>query len=201
MRVINLAGGPGSGKSTTAAGLFNLMKLSGFKVELVTEVAKDLTYDEAFAVRANQLLVFAEQEHRIRRLAKAGIEWVITDSPLFIGLAYADNRQFGTWFENLTYEVMSLYDNKFYFMNRVKPYGAYGRDQTEDEARMLDEKTLFLTELFSAGNFARIDGDELAAITIFTDMFPIELSALTVAKSTPLMPPTWTVTPLLEARP
>jgi dephospho-CoA kinase len=34
MRVINLAAGPGAGKSTTAAGLFNIMKLKGLKVEL-----------------------------------------------------------------------------------------------------------------------------------------------------------------------
>lgn len=40
--VINLIGGPGSGKSTTAAGLFFRMKSMGVRCELVTEYAKEL---------------------------------------------------------------------------------------------------------------------------------------------------------------
>lgn len=43
LKVISLWAGPGAGKSTTAAALFNLMKRERFEVELVTEVAKDWT--------------------------------------------------------------------------------------------------------------------------------------------------------------
>lgn len=42
--VINIFGAPGAGKSTTAAALFALMKLEGYKVELATEHAKDRYY-------------------------------------------------------------------------------------------------------------------------------------------------------------
>lgn len=59
--VINLIGGPGAGKSTTAAGLFFLMKCAGLKVELVTEFAKELSYDENWADLKKQLYVLAEQ--------------------------------------------------------------------------------------------------------------------------------------------
>ena len=48
MKVINLFAGPGTGKSTTAAGLFYKMKSKGYMVELVTEFAKDLVYQESF---------------------------------------------------------------------------------------------------------------------------------------------------------
>ncbi|TYO65512.1 hypothetical protein FXV83_16395 [Bradyrhizobium hipponense] len=58
--VINLIGGPGSGKSTTAAGLFFLMKLAGLKAELVVEYAKELSYDENWSTLKNQLHVLAE---------------------------------------------------------------------------------------------------------------------------------------------
>ncbi len=37
-------GGPGTGKSTSAAGLFFKMKLAQMEVELVTEYAKDLVW-------------------------------------------------------------------------------------------------------------------------------------------------------------
>jgi hypothetical protein len=41
LKVINLYSGLGSWKSTTAAGLFHLMKQDLYSVELVTEFAKD----------------------------------------------------------------------------------------------------------------------------------------------------------------
>jgi ATP:corrinoid adenosyltransferase len=45
MKVINLWAGPGAGKSTTASGLFYLMKTADMQVELVTEYAKDMTWE------------------------------------------------------------------------------------------------------------------------------------------------------------
>ena len=67
LKVINLWGEPGAGKSTVAAGLFNLMKLMGEKVELVTEYAKDLTYEKNHVSLQNQLLILATQDNRLRR--------------------------------------------------------------------------------------------------------------------------------------
>ena len=42
LKVINLFGAPGVGKSSAAAGLFYYMKRDGFSVEQVTEYAKYL---------------------------------------------------------------------------------------------------------------------------------------------------------------
>ena len=39
--IINLIGGPGSGKSTTAAGLFYKLKQMGIDCEMALEFAKD----------------------------------------------------------------------------------------------------------------------------------------------------------------
>ena len=60
LKVINLWSGPGGGKSTTAAGLFNIMKHMRLDVELVTEVAKDRVYAKDFQTLGNQLLITAE---------------------------------------------------------------------------------------------------------------------------------------------
>ena len=88
LNVINLFGGPGCGKSTTAAGLFHLMKLNEMNVELVTEYAKDLTWEERFGTLANdQLYVFAKQQKRLQVL-KNKVRYVVTDSPLILGLSY-----------------------------------------------------------------------------------------------------------------
>ena len=42
MKVINFYGGPNTGKSTKAAGMYYKMNLAGYNVELVNEFAKEL---------------------------------------------------------------------------------------------------------------------------------------------------------------
>lgn len=83
--VINLIGGPGAGKSTTAAGVFFLLKLLNVRCELVTEFAKELTYDENWSDLKRQLYVTAEQERRQRRLVDK-VDFIVTDSPLLLGV-------------------------------------------------------------------------------------------------------------------
>lgn len=46
MIVINLFGEPGAGKSTGAAYVFAMLKMNGVNAELVTEYAKDITWEE-----------------------------------------------------------------------------------------------------------------------------------------------------------
>lgn len=137
MKVINFFGGPGTGKSTTAAGLFFLMKQAHKKVELVTEYAKDLTYEDADL--SNQLALFCEQERRLRRL-QSHVDFAITDSPLILSRIYAPREFQGPAFEGLVYHFAESYDNFNVFLGRIKPYAEYGRKQTEEEARAIDAK-------------------------------------------------------------
>ena len=90
-RVINLIGGPGCGKSTTAADLYSLMKKSGQSVELVTEVAKDYVWDESYKLLRDQIFIFGQQYHNQWRL-RDRVDWVITDSPLLLNLYYSSDR-------------------------------------------------------------------------------------------------------------
>src|SRR5437879_3750008 len=108
--VINLIGGPGSGKSTTAAGLFFAMKIMGVRCELVTEYAKELVYDENWADLKRQLHVLSEQERRKRRLVDK-VSFIITDSPLLTSAAYvSDGRDFYAVQES-AHSLFAHYDN------------------------------------------------------------------------------------------
>ena len=76
MKVINLFGGPGVGKSTTASGLFYEMKKARLEVELVTEYAKDAVWEGRTSLLDDQIYIFAKQQRRISRLAAHGVKSV-----------------------------------------------------------------------------------------------------------------------------
>lgn len=168
LKVINLWAGPGAGKSTTAAGLFNVMKLKGFQVELVTEFAKDLTYDKSFSVLKDQLLVFAEQHHRLFRL-EGQVEWAITDSPLPLACIYA-NEDFRGWMSEAVLGAYNRFLNFDIFVRRVKPYAQYGRNESEAQAVALDRDIRFLWAEVAAAEHTRcwaVPGDHTAPEAIY----------------------------------
>ena len=78
MIIINLFAGPGSGKSTTCAGLFSKLKLAGINCEMVLEYAKELVWENNLETLDDQIYIFAEQLHRINRL-KNKVDVIITD--------------------------------------------------------------------------------------------------------------------------
>jgi len=89
--VIQLFGGPSAGKSTLAAELFVAMKKANIgSVELVQEYAKELVWQERFKELDNQSLVTAGQIAKIMPL-NGKVDYLITDSPLLLGLVYAKN--------------------------------------------------------------------------------------------------------------
>ena len=161
--IINLLGGPGSGKSTTAAGLFHTMKLSDFRVELVTEYAKDLTYEGRQNTLDNQLYVFAKQFHRIERI-KNQLDYIITDSPIILACLYAP-LNYPSSFERLVMDFWQMDDNKSFFINRNKKYQEYGRKHSLEESKELDRKI----QLFLENNkidYQIVNGDPYAHIEI-----------------------------------
>lgn len=161
LKVVNLWAGPGAGKSTTAAAVFNLMKRERFEVELVTEVAKALTYDKAMSKLSNQLLVLAKQEHQLRRL-QGQCEWAIVDSPFPMGTLYTDSK----WSARLLPLIDAMwedYENHSFVLQRTsKKFQAYGRNQTLDEAVALDAKIAELAIDFGAGEYPVMDADDPA---------------------------------------
>lgn len=137
MKVINIFGGPGAGKSTTAAGLFFEMKKQQLEVELVTEYAKDMTWEKRANVLSDQLYILAKQNRRLVRL-DGQVDWVITDSPLLLGLVY-QKPEYYRMFEPFVMEVFNSYDNHSFLLSRDFEYQAAGRNQTAEQAIGVDQ--------------------------------------------------------------
>lgn len=138
MKVINLYGGPGTGKSTTAADLFALMKWNNMNVELVNEYAKEITWEKRFEILEDQFYITAKQNRKLTRI-KDQVEWAVTDSPLLLALAYAKPDYLPNHFKPVIRELYDTYDNINIFLIREKQYHTLGRNQTETEARKIDQ--------------------------------------------------------------
>jgi tRNA uridine 5-carbamoylmethylation protein Kti12 len=166
--IVNLFGGPGSGKSTMAAGLFAELKESGISTELVTEYAKDKTWEEAYNVLNNQLYVFAKQHHRIWRVANK-VDVIITDSPLFLSLVYSPYED-NDILSNLVMHEIHKYSSLDVFLKRVKPYSGIGRSQTEDEAKAIDEKIQRIYRAYNSTFDLVVDGDRSSRSLIINNI-------------------------------
>ena len=151
MKVINLFGGPGSGKSTVAAGIFYKMKMQHESIELVTEYAKDLLYSDFLdQMMENQEVIFAEQNFRTQRLLDKGVDWVVTDSPIVLSAVYARINLYGgnatnQWkayhsFVAFVHDQVSCYENINIFLARPpsSTYQETGRAHTLNEAQNID---------------------------------------------------------------
>lgn len=165
--IVNLYGGPGAGKSTTRAGVFHKLKLFGVNVEEVTEYAKDLTWEGRDYALSNQVYVFAKQFKRMDMLV-GKVDVIVTDSPLLLSSVYA-NEKMPKCFHKLVQHAHHHPFSMDYFIERVKPYSAVGRNQTEDEANVIASRVL--DTVLDAGVFPTIiKGDEQAAPRIAMDV-------------------------------
>lgn len=165
MKVINLFGGPGTGKSTTAADLFAFMKWKNINVELVNEYAKEVTWEERYQILEDQLYIMAKQNHKLWRL-KGKVDWVITDSPLILSLVYAKPDYLPKHYQAFGHELYDHYDNVNIFLRREKPYHKVGRSQTEEEARIKDAEILTMLEL-NGYDYTTVAANQDAKHTIF----------------------------------
>ena len=147
--VINLASGPGSGKSTLAAEMFSKMKKIGLDVELVTEYAKELVYQEDFTTLSNQVIVTQEQCRR-QLVFKDKVEYMVTDSPIFLGMHYSDDYQF-LQVEKIIKANWDLYENVIIDVKRSEDYVQKGRRESKEESKEIDNNIRKLIGIFSSG--------------------------------------------------
>lgn len=155
MKIINLWGGPGCGKSTTAAGLFYLMKVDEYKVELIREYIKDAVYEKRDIFK-DQIYIFGKQNRR-QHILHHQVDWAITDSPILLSALYAPKNYYPA-FTKLCLQTFASYDNINIVLNRVKPYINLGRNQTEEEAREIDKRVkIFMYE--NQIPYFEVDGD------------------------------------------
>lgn len=171
MKIINLFAGPGAGKSTTAAGLFHIMKLAHLRAELVTEYAKQMTWEKRDNVLADSLYIFAKQHRRILTLKGMGVDYVVTDSPLLLSAVYLQPG-YPAVFEQLVVEFWNGYDNHNFFLERTKPYVKLGRSQDEAGARDVDAKVHQVLERYAVP-YTKVPGNETAPARILAAMMAL----------------------------
>ena len=140
--IVNLYGGPGSGKSTGAAYIFSKLKMAGVDAEYVTEYAKDKVWEGNKEVFNCQFYITGKQVFRIHRCF-GKVDVIVTDSPIRLGAVYADR----IGLPHLAKACVEAADKyKFHslniFLKRVKPYNPNGRNQTEEESKGIDETIL-----------------------------------------------------------
>jgi hypothetical protein len=170
-KIINLYAGPGAGKSTTAAMVFAALKSRGISCELVTEFAKDLTWDKAYNIRNDQVYVFGNQFHRIFRLL-GQVEYIVVDSPLLLSIAY-DPGHWGDSLKNLVMTCYNTMSNSNFYIHRLKQYQPTGRTQTKEQA--VDKDTQIKQLLVNAEvDFITVPGSRDGASQIVNHMLRIK---------------------------
>jgi len=165
--IVNLYGGPGSGKSTTASGLFFLLKSNGVNAELVDEYAKGVVWENALSKLDNQIYIFAKQHQKVYRCAEQ-VDVVVTDSPIALGIMYGD-----MYSDNTSTELRSLIKHEALkqnslnvLLNRKKIYRPVGRLQTKDEALSIDKLSIKLLDGLGV-DYETVDGDRAAPEIIY----------------------------------
>lgn len=154
--VVNLFAGPCAGKSTLAAGVFYNLKKAGFNCELVTEFAKELTWENRTLALDNQIYILGKQYHRFYRVLDQ-VDVIITDTSFLYGCIYCPPQYFPS-FTPLVLEIFNSMDNLNFWIERKVKYNPSGRRQTEQEALDVEDriqnwlKTLAVTHKSVPGN-------------------------------------------------
>lgn len=146
-KIVCLWGGPGTGKSTTAAGIFNLLKKAGYNVEMNREYIKDWVWDGRPVQDGDQVYITAKQAKKEATYIRAGLDFIVTDSPLALTTYYGGiydkyERQFNAC-KAVVKQHHALckdhgYKTEHIFLRRTKAYNPAGRHQDEETARKYD---------------------------------------------------------------
>lgn len=144
LTAINIFGGPGTGKSVTAAGVFVQLKMAGLNAELATEYAKSRVYEEHWSMFPDQVYIFAQQLRQYHRI-EGKVDYIVSDSPLLLSAVYnrwhaEDGRRYEN-LEPLIIEAVNSFHNINIMLERTVPYQTEGRNQTAEEAAELDQIT------------------------------------------------------------
>lgn len=156
-RRVNLYGGPGTGKSTTASDLFAEFKRKcvdgavDVQFELIQEFVKEWAWEKRSPEGFDQVFIFANQQRKEEIPLRGGVHHVFTDSPLFLGAAYA--RKYHSKTFNALISLAELHEEKYpglhIFLDRGdRPYVGKGRYEDAEKARKMDAYIRSLLDLY-----------------------------------------------------
>lgn len=138
LKVINLFGAPGSGKSKIAQLIAGISFRYGNNIQYVDEYVKKLCWENSDKKRfENQVLITAEQYTKQLVLLENNIEYCVTDSPIILGTLYSPETYFNTY-NKLCFELFESFTNYNFLIKRGDfVYETVGRNEDEASSNIL----------------------------------------------------------------
>ena len=135
--VVNIIGGPGTGKSILASEVFSKLKRDGVTCDVAWEYIKRKLREKALKVVQSQLYLFGKQQFQLFTM-KDEVEVVITDAPLLL-LSYYDKTRCA-YLRDMVINEYNKYNNLLYFIERdlSVEYETEGRYQDLEGAKEVD---------------------------------------------------------------
>lgn len=145
-KIINLFGGPGTGKSTLAAMVFAELKKRNQSVELVREYVKEWAWEGRNFGKYDQFYFLGKQVKK-ESMVYGKVDYIVTDSPLMIAGFYAKLFNKLDFVNNAALAFMKSaqedgHEYLNFYLPRVVKYDASGRFQDEDAAKATDDALL-----------------------------------------------------------
>jgi len=157
IRRINLFGGASCGKSITATNVRAQLGFKGYDIELVDEVIKDWTYIPRIPKDCDSFFLQASQIQKEDIRLRAGVDLIVSDSPLLLQYFYAHYHKVPLQEAMLSaaLEFEKLYPSLNIFIDREdKFYDEVGRYEKLGEAKKIDyliKDVLLLTDTSCVG--------------------------------------------------
>lgn len=177
MLVVNLFGGPGTGKSTLAAALFSNLKIKGVNAELVTEFAKDLVWSERNKELQDQVYILGKMYHKLWRL-KDKVDVVVIDSPLPLCVYYDQGKTPGM--EDFVVDLFNQFRNINILLERNFPYQQEGRYQDEEGAVKVHNDIYKLLDALNI-NFTKCHSPEVTVSSMQYSAFVDNIAGTVIA--------------------
>lgn len=185
--IINLYGGPGCGKSTSAAYLYYLLKAAGENTELVREYVKDWAYDRR-AFSAYDEIYFLGKQVRHESMLFGKVDWIVTDAPVYMTAYYASLYCSPKLAHGVAEAAQAFYEQAredghqhlHIVLQRTKPYHADGRYQSEEQALEVDRGVEAMLDKFKVPVFSAKPEEESLTDTLklcqrFREIFPLKI--------------------------
>lgn len=170
-RILTLYGGPGTGKSTTAARVFTMFKELGVSVEMAREYVKRWAW-EGRQISGFDEYYFVGKQIREESHLFNKVDYIVSDKPLVMDIYYARKYASPTIAKGIEGAVTSFYQaaaehghRHFHlFLRRSKTYDPRGRYEDEQTALAMDgEIRLLLEELRYP--YEECDTDDQSVVT------------------------------------
>lgn len=177
-KIVCLYGGPGAGKSTLAAGLFYKLKTLGLTCETNPEYVKDWVWEKRKIKPGDQTYFFSKQARKERTYMEAGVDVIITDSPLILTHFYGRKYDYFEQKSNTSMIMLKHhheickhygYSVEHFVLKRTEHFDTSGRNEDFDTAKQYDEEIKALLDQMNIRYTAITSSNEETALEEIMD--------------------------------